>query len=118
MQNATEELIKKMQADKNFAEKILTCKENGEVIALAKGEGIDLTLENIAETNEILQFSKRMEEGELSEEELEQVAGGTIEYVSIALTVTALSVMVTAITAATVYSALDGCGDGSGPVGP
>ena len=96
MQQATEQLIKKMQDDKNFAEKILTCTENDEVIALAKEEEVDLTLENIAEVNEVLQFAQRMEEGELTEEELEQVAGGTIEWVLTAMSVsTVVSVAVT-----------------------
>ena len=106
MQSATEELIKKMQADKIFAEQILTCKENDEAIALAKEEGIDLTPENIVEVNEVLQFASRMEEGELTEEELEQVAGGTVEWVVTAgLTVLAASAVSGAafyLTAATI----------------
>ena len=90
MQPATEQLIKKMQDDKDFAEKILTCKENDEAIALAKEQGIDLTPENIVEVYETLQLASRIEEGELSEEELEQVAGGML---SVTLLVSALALV-------------------------
>ena len=103
MQHATEELIKKMQADKDFAEKILTCKENDELIALAKEQGIDLTLENIIELNEALQLANRMEEGELSEEELEQVAGGTFVLTTV-LALTSLGALASIASALSVVS--------------
>lgn len=118
MQQATEELIKKMQDDKKFAEKIMTCKENDEVIAFANEEEIDLTLENIVEVNETFKFAQRMEDGELTEEELEQVAGGTMEVIAtIALAATATVIVVSLVGASIslINSAIQGCikeGDG------
>ena len=78
MQKATEFLLKKMKEDKAFAEKVLAQTEKEKVIEIAKNEGIELTLENIDEVNEVLsQAISKQDEGELSEEELENVAGGT-----------------------------------------
>ena len=110
MQPATEELIKKMQDDKDFAEQILTCKENDEAIVLAKEQGIDLTLENIVEVNEVLQFAQRQQDGELTEEELEQVAGGTGEWATAATAIMLTTVTLTiAVTGISIYSILKGC---------
>ncbi|MDD4565951.1 MAG: Nif11-like leader peptide family RiPP precursor, partial [Eubacteriales bacterium] len=62
-----------------FAEKILSQTEKEKVIEIAKGEGIDLTMEDIDEINEVLTKAlQTKKEGELSEEELESVAGGVI----------------------------------------
>ena len=81
MKEAVEKLLKKMGEDKEFAENILKQREIEKVIELAGAEGIDLTPEDIDEANEIirkaLELQSNAEEGELSEEELENVAGGT-----------------------------------------
>lgn len=79
MNVAIEMLFKKMTEDKSFAEKILLQTEKEKVIELAKAEGITLTLEDIEGVNEIIrQTAQPKNEGELSEEELENVAGGTM----------------------------------------
>jgi predicted ribosomally synthesized peptide with nif11-like leader len=77
MQKSVEMLLKKMNEDKVFAEKILSQTEKEKVIEIAKGEGIELTMEGIDEANEIIVKVLQPEsEGELSEEDLEKVAGG------------------------------------------
>ena len=90
MNKEIEKLFKKMNEDKCFAEKIVSQKENEKLIEIAKGEGIELSVKDIDEANEIVK--KAMEaknEGELSEEELENVAGGTFAMTSISITITA-----------------------------
>lgn len=73
-------LIHKMMADPVFAEKIITQQDLEEVIQLAAEEGIVLTSADVEEANGMLQqvsgASAKVENGELSEEDLEQVAGG------------------------------------------
>lgn len=97
MKESIEKLFTKMKEDKEFAEKILQQKEREKVIEIAKAEGINITLEDIDEANAIIQKSVNMQqsqtEGELSEEELENVAGGTLvsavlSIVSVVLSVT------------------------------
>jgi predicted ribosomally synthesized peptide with nif11-like leader len=77
MTKSAEMLLKKMGEDKSFAEKILSQTEKEKVIEIARGEGIELTMEDIDEINEsIVKALQQKKEGELSEEELESVAGG------------------------------------------
>jgi len=77
MKDSTEKLLKKMNENNEFAEKIFTQTENEKVIELAKEEGIELNLDNIAEANEIIKNAmEEFQEGELSEEELEDISGG------------------------------------------
>ena len=77
MKHSTEKLLKKMNENSKFAEKIFTQTENKKVIELAKEEGIELTLDNIVEANEIIKNAmEEFQEGELSEEELEDISGG------------------------------------------
>ena len=77
MEKSTEKLLKKMNEDKEFAEKLLSQTENEKVIELAEREGIDITLDNIIEINEIIKEAMgNFHDGELSEEELENVSGG------------------------------------------
>jgi predicted ribosomally synthesized peptide with nif11-like leader len=69
-----------MGEDKTFAETILKQNEIEKVIELAKEKGITLTQEDIDQANAIIQKIVEMQnnsEGELTEEELENVAGGT-----------------------------------------
>jgi predicted ribosomally synthesized peptide with nif11-like leader len=79
MTTSAEMLLKKMEADKSFTEKILSRTEMEEVIEIAKGEGIELTMEDIGEINEaIAKALQSKKEGELTAEELENVAGGDV----------------------------------------
>jgi predicted ribosomally synthesized peptide with nif11-like leader len=79
MSTPAEQLLKKMGEDKAFAETILKQNEIEKVIELAEEEGIALTQEDIDEANAIIQKIVEMQnnsQGELTEEELENVAGG------------------------------------------
>ncbi len=102
MNKSIEELFKKMKEDKSFAEGILTQTEKEKVIELAKAEGIDLTLEDIDEANAIiLKGVQAKQEGELSEEELENVAGGfLLEAIAVSVLTTAIASASTAVSAA------------------
>lgn len=82
MEKSSELLLKKMLEDKSFAEKILSQTEREKVIEIAGEEGIALTNENIDEINEIIrEVAAKQSAGELTEEELETVAGGTLSAV-------------------------------------
>ncbi|MDD4565940.1 MAG: Nif11-like leader peptide family natural product precursor [Eubacteriales bacterium] len=98
MRESVEMLLKKMGEDKLFAEKILSQTEKEKVIEIAKDEGVEITIEDIDEVNEMLTKALKMKkEGELSEEELENVAGG------VALEI--LTVSVSASLVSTIFSA-------------
>jgi predicted ribosomally synthesized peptide with nif11-like leader len=82
MEKSSELLLKKMLEDKSFAEKLLSQTEREKVIEIAGEEGIALTNENIDEINEIIkEIAAKQSAGELTEEELETVAGGTLSAV-------------------------------------
>lgn len=101
MNKSIEELFKKMKEDKTFAESILNQTEKEKVIEFAKAEGIELTLEDIDEANAIiLKGIQSKQEGELSEEELENVAGGFfLEAIAISVLTSAISSVSTAVSA-------------------
>lgn len=111
MKKTVEMLLKKMGEDKLFAEKILSQTEMEKVIEIAKEEGIELTIEDIDEVNELLTKAlQARKEGELSEEELENVAGGIlletlVVTASLSVTATIFSASMTLITAASLISA-------------
>ena len=100
MEKSTEKLVQKMNEDKDFAEKILIQTEKEKVIELAKEEGIEITLANIDEVNEIIKEAmENLHDGELSEEELESVSGGTAALATAAVvTVSASAVISGAVT--------------------
>ncbi len=98
MRAPAEMLLKKMGEDKSFAEKILTQTENEKLIEIAKAEGIELTVEDIDEINEAVAKAMRLKnDGELTEEELENVAGGDLILVATLIS----AVTVPAFTSAT-----------------
>lgn len=105
MTNSAEMLLKKMGEDKSFAEKILSQTEKEKVIEIAKDEGIELTMEDIDEINEAIgKALQQNNEGELTEEELENVAGGDLlilsSIVSMATVSAVTSVSTVVVTAA------------------
>jgi predicted ribosomally synthesized peptide with nif11-like leader len=106
MKESVEKLLTKMNEDKAFAEKLLTQTEKEKVIELAGAEGIVITLEDIDEANEIIKkaLELRQTEGELSEEELENVAGGSV--LMLALSMLGLGSLITAATLSGTISAL------------
>lgn len=79
MAAATERLFSKMSEDKAFAELILSQTERDMVIELAGKAGISLTPEDIDEANRVTERLRAFyQDNELSEEDLEAVAGGVL----------------------------------------
>ncbi len=70
-----EELLKSVLSDSDFAQKLLEMESPEEVQSALKNKGIDLTLEDIHAVQNIL---ANQENGELNEDELENVAGGSL----------------------------------------
>lgn len=70
-----EELIKEVLSDTDFANFLLEMETPEEVQTALKDKGIDLTLADISAIQNIL---TEQAEGELSEDELENVAGGSL----------------------------------------
>lgn len=72
-----EALIKDVFADEEFVKRLLCLETPQEVQAVMSGKGIDLTVDQIVKIKELI--IKRLDAGrELSEEELEDVTGGSI----------------------------------------
>ena len=72
-------LKQKMEAEEQLVEKLLQQETPEEVQVLLKENGVDLTMEEIVEAREVLiKALERAEEGELSEEDLEEVTGGAL----------------------------------------
>ncbi|MEN1761409.1 MULTISPECIES: Nif11-like leader peptide family RiPP precursor [Anoxynatronum] len=70
-------LKQKLEADEQLVEKLMQQETPEEVQALLKENGVDLTIEEINTVREaLLKAMERSEEGELSEEDLEEVTGG------------------------------------------
>lgn len=79
MRTPAEQLLQKMGEDKTFAETILKQSEIENIIQLVKEEGIELTREDIDEANAIIHKAaeiSRNNNDELTDKELENVAGG------------------------------------------
>jgi len=106
------QFINKMIEDKAFAEKVMAQTESEEVIRIAKESSISLTAEDLAEANKTIAAlagvaPAQQSYGELSEEDLEQVAGGTISNIitkSVAYTITSATVSMLSLSAVTMVS--------------
>lgn len=74
MEQKLNQLQAKIDADQSFVEKLFSLERPEEVQSLLQAEGIEFSLEEI----EVLKNSvvKSLEKGELSDEALEEVAGG------------------------------------------
>ncbi|KOA20069.1 nitrogen fixation protein of unknown function [Clostridium homopropionicum DSM 5847] len=109
--------ISKLIEDKSFAELVMSQTDVEEVLRVSKKSGIDITAEDLSEINKIIGTMSgaapvQPSYGELSEEDLEQVAGGFLgtsitEIVTSAVTfsiMSAATVSSAAITAATAAS--------------
>ena len=97
------QLIIKMLEDNGFAENIMTQTEVEGALEVAGGAGVHLTPEDLQEANELMRAMmgitpSTVSQGELSEEDLEQVAGG-IAFSSIteAITISAVATIMTTI---------------------
>ncbi|WP_343186704.1 hypothetical protein [Anoxynatronum sibiricum] len=84
----------KLEADEQLVEKLFQQETPEEVQALLKENDVDLTIEEIGEVRGVLiKALERAEEGELSEEDLEEVTGGCF---AIAFGVTTLVLFIAA----------------------
>lgn len=99
------QLLQKMEEDKVFAEKIFQQTEMDDVLRIAKEKGFSLTVEDVIEVNALLNsfLKKNNDFGELSEDDLELVAGG-FAFEALTLT-TAVVTIVTATAVGTLISA-------------
>ncbi len=70
-----EELLKDILSDADFVKSLAALENPEDVQAALKEKGVELTLEDIAAIQNILENSN---EGELSEDDLENVAGGSL----------------------------------------
>lgn len=76
-EKALEEFFNKLKEDSDFAQNVFNTSEAESVQMLANEAGIDLTLEDVmASKSLIFQALDSMNEGELNESDLDQVAGG------------------------------------------
>lgn len=84
-----EVFFKKLGEDKEFAEKIFKEEnEKEDVQTIAKEAGIELSLEEIVEAREIIvKVLDKQKEGELSDDDLESVAGGFLIVDTVVATV-------------------------------
>ncbi len=115
-EKASHQLVIKMMEEDAFAEKVMTQTETDDVIQVAKEAGMTLTEEDLQEANAILLALMGIRpgaagKGELSEEDLEQVAGGTAltsisEITMSAALFTTMCVSVTVVTLASAVSAI------------
>lgn len=78
-ENAIKAFFDKIAENTDFATKITQTVDPEQVIAIADGNGIELTIEDVMASKDILnELFDRQNNGELSEEELENVAGGIV----------------------------------------
>ncbi|MTI81348.1 MAG: Nif11-like leader peptide family natural product precursor [Firmicutes bacterium] len=79
MEQKITQLKAKLEADPSFAEKLFSLETPEEVQSLLKEQGLELTLEEInSAKDDIVQSVEKGADGELSDENLEGVAGGGI----------------------------------------
>lgn len=76
MEQKLAQLQAKIEVDQRLAEKLFALETSEEVQIFLKTEGLDFTLEEINVLREAL--LKSLEKGELSDEDLEEVAGGFV----------------------------------------
>lgn len=78
-EKAINNFLEKMTNDQDFTAKVCQSVEASDVQKIAKAADIDLTLEDIMATKDIIyQMIDQHSEGELSENDLEDVSGGVI----------------------------------------
>lgn len=75
-----EEKIKKLVEDQAFVQKMLSCQEPEQVQALFADNGVEIPLEDVKALGKAL-AGMAESDGELSEDDLEGVAGGSFQSV-------------------------------------
>lgn len=83
MEQKFAELQAKIEADSSLAEKLLALETPEEVQAALKGEGLDFSVEEINVLRDALVKAMAKGDGELSDEDLEDVAGGSITVAAV-----------------------------------
>jgi len=77
MEEKLGQLQSKLETDKEFAEKLISLKTPEEMQSLLKEQGIEFTIEEIEVLREAMaEVAAKGDAGELSDKELEDVAGG------------------------------------------
>lgn len=90
-----EDFLTRIKDDGEFAEKTLTTSEPAQVQAIAQDAGIELTIDEIVASRElILKAMDEANQGELTDEDLDNVSGG----LAVATTVALITLAGTAIT--------------------
>ena len=85
MEQKLAQLQAKIEADKSLAEKLLSQENPQDVQSLLKEQGLEFSLEEINSLRDILvKLAQKGENGELSDEDLEDVAGGIAATTTIA----------------------------------
>jgi predicted ribosomally synthesized peptide with nif11-like leader len=85
-QNEMQKQIKKLLETPEFSDKLSQCETYDEIATLFSNEGIEVTGDELESA--MAQVSAQSENGELSEESMEQVAGGFLSVASAALIAT------------------------------
>ncbi|MGN0648822.1 MAG: Nif11-like leader peptide family RiPP precursor [Oscillospiraceae bacterium] len=93
----TQEFIKKMADDEKLSKKLSDCKSPEEAYAVAKEAGLT---DDIDTFKAVMTAVNKQLNGELSDDELENVAGGMSEGVALALYGVATGSVVAAVAAA------------------
>lgn len=81
-------LKEKIEADSSLGEKLFNLETEEEVQSFLKDQGLDFTLEEISVLRKAV--IKTQEKGELSDEDLEEVAGGIVVTTSVVATTAAV----------------------------
>lgn len=92
MSKASDMFFAKIKEDSNFAKKLADAKEVSQVQQLLKEEGIELTIDELIEIKNLVMVNKTAKTSELSEEELEHVAGGATPAIGGSAAATAASI--------------------------
>lgn len=104
-ENAINSFFEAIAQDTDFAAKVVQTIEPNQIVALAGAKGVELTNEDVMASRDILSgLMEKQNNGELSEEDLENVAGG--------LVVTATATALIACTAIGVIGTLAGAAIG------
>lgn len=83
-EKAIEKFLDLMQEDETFTNKVCQAIQADEVQILAKEKGIDLTMDDIMASKELISRAvDQLNESELSADELDQVAGGVVVTTSV-----------------------------------
>jgi len=79
MEKKLTQLQVKLESDQSFGEKLFSLESSAEVQDYLKENGLDFSLDEITELKEaLIKAAAKQQSGELSDEDLENVAGGSI----------------------------------------